>query len=120
MTIAATCHCGRAALEVARAPRRLTSCNCSICRRYGALWAYYRADAVRLLYRKRDVENYSWGDRMLRFIRCRHCGCVLHHERVKKTPESRIGVNARNFEPAVIARARIRRLDGAMTWKYLD
>lgn len=118
--IAASCHCGRTRLEVARAPRRLTSCNCSVCRRYGALWAYYKADSVRLRYRKRDVRSYSWGDRRLRFIRCRHCGCILHHERVKKARQSTIGVNARNFDPTVIAKARVRHLDGARTWKYLD
>lgn len=31
-----------------------------------------------------------------------------------------MGVNARNFEPSIIANARVRRLDGAATWKYLD
>lgn len=118
--IAAACHCGRIGLEVARAPRTLTDCNCSICRRYGSLWAYYKAGAVRLGYRRRDVQAYSWGDRRLRFIRCRNCGCVLHHERIRKSRDGVIGVNARNFEPAVIARARIRRLDGAASWEYLD
>lgn len=118
--IEAVCHCGAARLEVARAPRRLTDCNCSICRRYGALWAYYKASAVRIRYRKRDVQAYSWGDRMLRFIRCRKCGCILHHERVGKGRDSTIGVNARNMDPAIVAKARIRRLDGAKTWKYLD
>jgi hypothetical protein len=31
-----------------------------------------------------------------------------------------MGVNARNFEPAVLESIRVRRLDGASTWKYLD
>lgn len=118
--IAAYCHCGTVGLEVARSPRVLTDCNCSICRRYGALWAYYKAGSVKLEYRRRDVATYAWGDRMLRFVRCLNCGCVLHHERAKPTPDGMIGVNARNFDPAAIAGARIRRLDGAKTWKYLD
>jgi len=36
-----TCHCGAVQIAVARKPRRFTSCNCSICRRYSTLWAYY-------------------------------------------------------------------------------
>jgi hypothetical protein len=32
----------------------------------------------------------------------------------------RMGVNTRNLEPEAIARVRIRRLDGASTWKFLD
>jgi hypothetical protein len=31
-----------------------------------------------------------------------------------------VGVNARNFDPAVIEGVRVRRLDGASTWKFLD
>jgi hypothetical protein len=31
-----------------------------------------------------------------------------------------MGVNARNFEPSALCNARIRRLDGADTWKYVD
>jgi hypothetical protein len=118
--IEASCHCGAVRLEAPRAPRRLTDCNCSICRRYGALWAYYKAGTVRLRYRKRDVDSYAWGDRKLRFVRCKRCGCILHHERTAGRSDSWIGVNARLFDPAVVARARIRRLDGARTWKYLD
>ena len=73
-----------------------------------------------LLYRKRDVEAYSWGERTLRFVSCRKCGCILHHERAKKARSSTIGVNARCFDPDVIAKTRVCRLDGACTWRYLD
>jgi hypothetical protein len=31
-----------------------------------------------------------------------------------------MGINVRNFDPADIASIRIRRLDGAKTWKFLD
>jgi hypothetical protein len=31
-----------------------------------------------------------------------------------------MGVNARNFEPSALGDVRIRRLDGAVTEKYLD
>src|SRR5437763_8152672 len=36
--LSATCHCGSVRIHVRRAPRTVTHCNCSICRRYGALW----------------------------------------------------------------------------------
>ena len=114
-----SCHCGAAKLEVARKPRRLTSCNCSICRRYGALWAYFKPTEVRKKYWKRDVQSYAWGDRSIRFVRCRTCGCVLQWESAKG-PGRQIGVTARLMDPAVIANVRIRRLDGARTWKFLD
>lgn len=38
--LVATGHRGVICVEVPRKPRQLTNCNCSICRRYGTLWAY--------------------------------------------------------------------------------
>jgi hypothetical protein len=45
---------------------------------------------------------------------------VTHGLPVKRTPDAKMGVNARNFEPAAIAKARIRHFDGATSWKYVD
>jgi hypothetical protein len=118
--LAATCHCGAVRVEVPRRPRSLTDCNCSICRRYGTLWAYYQWSDVRVTRAPGATSEYCWGDKSLRFVRCATCGCVTHWEPIRPTPGSRMGVNARNFEPGALGSVRIRRLDGASTWKYLD
>jgi hypothetical protein len=118
--LVATCHCGAVRVEVPRRPRTLTDCNCSICRRYGALWAYYEMRQVRITHPPRATSGYSWGDRMLRFVRCRRCGCVTHWEPLQRGGSGRMGVNARNFDPDVVNSTRIRHLDGASTWKFLD
>ena len=47
--IKAACHCGAVRLEADPAPTRVNDCNCSICRRYGVLWAYYGRGQVRLV-----------------------------------------------------------------------
>jgi hypothetical protein len=39
---------------------------------------------------------------------------------MRLTDHSRMGVNARNFDASAIESVRIRRLDGASTWKFLD
>ena len=114
------CHCGAVRLVLPRRPRSLTSCNCSICRRYGTLWAYYRAGTVRIEHKPRATAEYQWGERRLRFVRCARCGCVTHWEPTRRSPASRMGVNARLLEPEVLGEVRIRHLDGARTWKYLD
>jgi len=115
-----TCHCGAVRLVLPRRPRSLTACNCSICRRYGTLWAYYKAGTVRVEHERGATSEYRWGDRRLKFMRCARCGCVTHWERSRRTPTSRMGVNARLFEPEMLRDVRIRSLDGAETWKYLD
>ena len=118
--LTATCHCGAVRVEVPRRPRTLTDCNCSICRRYGTLWAYYKASNVRVIAKPGTTMDYSWGRKSLRFVRCGNCGCIMIWERVHPTANSSVGINAQNFEPSVVGAVRIRRLDGAKTWKYLD
>jgi hypothetical protein len=36
-----------------------------------------------------------------------------------RRPDSTVGVNTCNFVPDMVGQARVRRLDGASTWKYL-
>jgi hypothetical protein len=117
--LSATCHCGAVRIEIPRRPRTLTNCNCSICRRYGPLWAYYKAADIRITSAPGATASYAWGDKRLRFVRCATCGCVVNWERLSEPEKGRVGVNARNFEPDVLGPVRIRRLDGARTWRHL-
>jgi hypothetical protein len=114
--VEASCHCGAVRIEVESAPAEVTSCNCSICRRLGTLWAYYSPSKVRVV---GDTATYRWGDRLLDFHRCGNCGCPTHWTPVDPIGD-RMGINTRLMDPAVVASARILRLDGADTWKYLD
>jgi len=116
--IEASCHCGAVKLEVEVevAPTELTSCNCSICRRLGTLWCYFAPALVRVT---GPTATYRWGDKTLDLHRCASCGCTTHW--VATDPDyQRMGVNARLLDPAIVEAARIRRLDGADTWKFLD
>ena len=117
--LTATCHCGAVRIEVPRRPRSLTNCNCSICRRYGTLWAHYKCSQVQVTGEAGATADYVWGDKSLRFVRCARCGCVTHWEPIFPKQGGRMGVNTRNFDPAAIGPVRIRLLDGASTWKYL-
>jgi hypothetical protein len=114
-----SCHCGAVEIRVPRKPRRLTSCNCSICRRQGGLWGYYEPSRVKITARRGALDRYVWGDRCLSLCRCATCGCVTHWLPIKGDG-NRMGVNFRNFDPHAIESIRIRRFDGAETWKFLD
>lgn len=118
--ITATCHCGAIRVHVRRAPRILTSGNCSICRRYGALWAYYSPKSVDIECARDALSSYSWNRKVRNYFRCRNCGCVTHYAYRKKRPWTPIAVNAANFDLKVTGAVRIRKLDGASTWKFLD
>jgi hypothetical protein len=118
--LTATCHCGAIRIHVPRISRTLTSCNCSICRRYGALWAYYAASVVKIDAPKSALSKYSWNRKIRAYCRCKNCGCVTHYEYRKKRRNPTVAVNAANFELAALMGVRIRHLDGASSWKFLD
>ena len=105
-----SCHCGRVRLRVNCAPQEATDCNCTICRRYGALWAYYSPKDVELTNDATDI--YVWGRKMIEFHRCKRCGCITHWAPVDKTYD-RLGVNARLMVPEVLDQVRVRHWDGA-------
>lgn len=117
--IESSCHCGAVKLEIAAPPETVTDCNCSICRRYGVLWAYYSPRDVRITAGESATKIYMWDDKSIEFHHCDNCGCVTHWAPVDKTRD-RMGVNGRLIAPDILAEARVRHLDGAVTWKYLD
>ena len=117
--LSTTCHCGAARLDVPEPPPFLVLCNCSICRRNGALWAFYEADAMRIEGREHAVA-YVFGPKTIRTMHCGRCGCVTHWEPLVEKPGMKFGVNMRNFEPEQVGDARLRRFDGAVSWSYLD
>ena len=115
--IESSCHCGVVHLKISRAPTEVTDCNCSICRRYGALWAYYSLKDV--IVPSGLTDTYVQGAKKIEFHRCKKCGCVTHWTAVDKTRD-RMGVNARLMAPEILSQVRVRHLDGADTWKFLD
>ena len=118
--IEASCHCGAVRLQIVAAPASVTDCNCSICRRLGALWAYYAPEEVVVCVQAGETDAYVWGDKTLAFHRCRICGCITHWAPLPHRDQDRMGVNARLMDPVVLAAARVRRLDGAATETYVD
>ncbi len=100
-------------------PVTVTDCNCSICRRYGVLWAYYAPKHVRIMPPSGATAIYMWDDKSIEFHHCKNCGCVTHWAPVDKTRD-RMGVNARLMAPEILAATRVRHLDGANTGQYLD
>jgi hypothetical protein len=119
IVIESSCHCGAVRLEIALPPETVTDCNCSICRRYGVLWAYYTPKDVRLIASEGATAIYMWDDKSIEFHHCKICGCVTHWAPVDKTRD-RMGVNARLMAPEILAAARVRHLDGADSGQYLD
>lgn len=115
----ASCHCGQVQIVLPKAPDVVVECNCSLCRRYGVLWAYFDADELGGLPAAGETDSYAWNGKHVDFHRCRTCGCVTHWA-PRAASRTTIGINARLLEPTLLAAARLRHKDGAGSGKYLD
>ena len=79
----ATCHCGAVVLELDLPhgivnPRR---CDCSICRRKGAVVASVRLDGIRIVSGAEHLTLYQFNTHTAKHYFCSHCGIYTHHQR---------------------------------------
>ncbi|ANN68556.1 GFA family protein [Bordetella bronchialis] len=89
---AGSCHCGAVRFEVTTPLLPATRCDCSLCRRKGALMspALPRAD-LRILAGEDALTLYQFNTRVARHYFCKHCGIYPFHQ--TRTDPSRWRVN---------------------------
>lgn len=100
--IVGTCHCGKAGWTFDGMPASATACNCSICRRYGALWAYdHEGGKISV---SGATQVYLWGRKWLEFHFCSHCACVVYWRAVRPAKNGRrpVGFNLRLAAPETV------------------
>lgn len=116
--IEGSCHCGSVRWQFRGEPCGATACNCTVCRRYGALWAYeYEDEGIRM---SGATQPYVRG-RAIEFHFCPVCGCVVFW-RAKQSDQQgrrRIAVNLRLAEPEAVAQIPIDHFDGLNTFEKL-
>ena len=115
-----SCHCGAVTFELLAQPKWLTECNCSICRRIGALWAHADINKIKVSYTEAATIGYCQGDKTLVVRSCKTCGCTTHWENLKDPQDGHMAVNCRMADPKVIADLKVRHFDGAESWQFLD
>lgn len=78
-----SCHCGAIKFELSlpnglQDPRR---CNCSMCRRRGAIVASVALDEFRLLKGEEVLSCYQFNTATAKHFFCSKCGIYTHHKR---------------------------------------
>jgi hypothetical protein len=113
--IEGVCHCGSVRWSFEGVPESVTACNCTICRRYGVLWAYdFEDEGIKV---SGATTVYAWRDQWLGFHFCSRCGCVSHWRQSEpgKDGRRRIAVNVRLAEPEAVAALPVDHHDGLVT-----
>lgn len=113
-----TCHCNAVQWVLSVHPDSATACNCTSCRRYGALWAYgFDGEDVRT---SGDTTAYVRGP-SIEFHFCRRCGNIAfwRSQQAGADGRKRVGVNLRLADPQAVAHLPIDHFDGLVQWEDL-
>lgn len=110
-----SCHCGAAMWTLSGEPGSITACNCTLCRRYGALWAYdYEGERVAVsgttsTYRRPNKQNPS-----LEIVFCPTCANVIAWRALQLDEQGRrrMAVNIRLAPPDAVFELGIDHFDG--------
>ena len=87
-THSASCHCGSVKFEV-DLPDGLIDprhCNCSMCRRRGAIVATATLDGLRVVAGMERLGTYQFNTSTAKHFFCSECGIYTHHQR-RSNPE---------------------------------
>ena len=117
------CHCGAVHWRFESQIPDATICNCTICRRYGALWAYgYDGQDIRVEAPKDGLSSYvRSGSPSISFNFCRICGNLICWRGLgpEEKGETRVAVNLRLAEPEDVGRIPLQRFDGLHSFEDL-
>lgn len=117
-----TCFCGAAGWTLEGDPGSITACNCTLCRRYGVLWAYdYLDERIRLTGSTNCYRRSGKSDPALEILFCPTCACVIAWRglRIRENGRCRVAVNVRLAPPEAVADLPIDHFDGLDTFEDL-
>ncbi len=82
-----SCHCGAVEFEVElqNGFEKVRRCNCSLCRRKGAIMASVPVEKLRIVQGQNKLTLYQWNTRQAKHYFCSVCGIYTHHQR-RSTP----------------------------------
>ena len=104
----ATCHCGAVELAVTLGDEGFASarrCDCSFCRRRGAIAVSAPLDGVRIVKGEDNLTLYTFNTGTAQHYFCKTCGIYTHHRRRSNPNEYGVnvacldGVNPRDLGP---------------------
>ena len=105
-----SCLCGQVRIETPKRPDFINECNCTLCSKSGARWAYFHPSDV-------GIEGSTTGYSPAAEIRfCANCGSTTHFiltaSAASKFGNVQVGVNVRLADEKDLAGIEVRYPDG--------
>ncbi len=109
MSYSLSCHCNAIQLDVEAELDDLLQCNCSSCRRFGAIHWYVPADAVTLKTKSVGMSTYAWTAVNEGHHFCKTCGTSIMRTGY---PNGVVAINAACINEVDIFELEFKQWDG--------
>jgi len=106
------CHCGEVRFEVTTDLGKVTSCNCSICEKRGALWSFVPAESFALRAGEEALKDYQFGKKSIHHLFCPQCGVGAFSRGTTPQGNELIAVNVRCLDEIDVAALAPAAFDG--------
>ena len=111
-TLKGGCHCGAVAYAVEVDPAAAISCNCSICSKLGAVWAFAPKSKFKLTKGEGKAGDYLFNKHVLHHRFCPTCGIESYAEGKGKDGSEQVGINLRCVEGVDVDKLSPKKFDG--------
>ena len=77
------CHCEKVELEInlpEEGFKKLMRCNCSLCKRKGAVMSPVEKEKVKILKGQENLKIYQYHTKVAEHYFCSECGIYTHHK----------------------------------------
>ncbi|MEL7128497.1 MAG: aldehyde-activating protein [Pseudomonadota bacterium] len=102
-----TCACGTIEISIKKTPDFIFDCNCSLCRKVGAAWGYFKSADVSVLGHTASYSRVDTSTPIVEIHSCKVCSATTHFVLTDayqaKFPDiDQVGVNMRLFDPEAL------------------
>jgi len=106
------CHCGAVRYETTTDLTHVVSCNCSICRKRGALWAFVKPEQFALRCGEDDLADYQFNRKVIHHVFCRECGIESFARGTTPDGSAMIAINVRCLDDLDVGGLALTPFDG--------
>ena len=110
-TYLGSCHCGHVTFELDAKLDYVMACNCSLCRRVGALWHGASDASFRITSGEDALLLYQFNTKRARHYSCKQCG--VHPFCRPRLDPTRWAVNVRCIDGVDAVALPLKQFDGA-------
>ena len=105
-----SCHCGAVEFEVEGDFSGGFVCDCSLCKRKGAIMMRVPKEQFKLTKGADDLSSYQWNTKIAKHYFCKHCG--IHPFIRPRLDPGRWAFNVRCIDGVDLSSIKVRAFDG--------